>query len=160
MSSAVRGLDTAGIQPPLLQLPGWRAVIGHAALVGAALAVVPAAAKRAPQVPPAGIAGIREKPNPTVRAADHAGPHLGVRLQHGIQHRLVVADQRLRLMILVPVWPKRENLLDRDDKKARFSVTIENDFCTTSSYPIDAKASSGGTESSTAPRPFGMKTAK
>jgi hypothetical protein len=134
----------AGVEPLLLQLPGSRAVVSGTTMVGAALAMAPAAAERAPQVPPAGIAGMREKPNPTVCATGHAGPQLRMRFQHRVQHRLVVADQRLGLMILVPIRPKRENFLDGNDKKARFSATIPSVLCTTSSYPIDAQASRGG----------------
>jgi len=48
-------------------------------------------------------------------------------------------------MILVPIRPKREKLLDADDKKARFSVKIWIVLHTPSSYLLDAKASRGRT---------------
>jgi hypothetical protein len=78
-----------------------------------------------------------------VRAMSHARLQLRMRLQNGIQRRLVAEHQRSGRIVLVPIRPERESLLDGDDKKARFSVTIAI-LCTTSSYLIDAQASRGG----------------
>ena len=52
-----------------------------------------------------------------------------------------MSNDRFDAIIQVPIFSKRENLLDRDDKKARFSVTIRRTFFTPSSYFIGAKAS-------------------
>ncbi len=137
------GSHPAGIQPPLLPFPRGRLVIGGAALPGTPPAMDAAAAKRATQIDPAGIAGMREKPNPAVRTISHARLQLRMRLQNGVQRRLVAEHQRSGRIVLVPIRPERERLLDRDDKKARFSVTMAI-LCTTSSYLIDAQASRGG----------------
>jgi len=89
------------------------------------------------------VAGMGEKPDPAVNAARDATRQLGVGPQEPLQHRLILPDNRLGTVILVPVWPKREKLLDGDDKKARLSVTMRKVFCTSSSYRIDANASRG-----------------
>jgi hypothetical protein len=141
----------ACIQPPLLPFPRGRSVIGGAALAGTPPPVAAAAAKRATQVDPAGIAGMREKPNPAVRAISHARLQLRVRLQNGVQRRLVAEHQRPGRFRLVPIRPERESLLDSDDKKARFSV-IMSILHTASSYPIDAPASRGRARFFRAPR--------
>jgi hypothetical protein len=87
-------------------------------------AVAPAAAKRAMQIDPAGIAGMREKPNPAVCAMSRARLQLWMRLQNGVQGRLVAEDQRPGRFVLVPIRPERESFLDGDDKKARFSLIM------------------------------------
>jgi hypothetical protein len=56
-----------------------------------------------------------------------------------------VLKKRLDAIILVPIGPKREKLLDSDDKKARLSVKIAIALHTPSSYLPDAKASRGRT---------------
>jgi hypothetical protein len=43
----------------------------------------------------------------------------------------------------VPIREKRENFLQREDKKARLSATMAIVLCTSSSYRLDAKASRG-----------------
>jgi hypothetical protein len=143
-SRPLAGSRTAGVEPPLLQFSRGRSVVVGAALAGTTPPMVPAAAKRTTQIDPAGIAGMSEKPNPTMHTMSHARLQPRVRLQNGVQRRLVAEDQRPGRFVLVPIRPERERLLDRDDKKARFSVTMEIVFSTTSSYPIDAKASTGG----------------
>ena len=118
------GAPPAGIQPPLLPFPRRCSVISRAALVGTPSAVASPAAKRTTQIEPAGIAGMREKPNPAVRAMSRARLQLRMRLQHGVQGLLVAEDQRPGRFVLVPIRPERESFLDGDDKKTRFSVII------------------------------------
>jgi hypothetical protein len=120
-------------------------------LAGTPLAVDAAAAKRATQIDPAGIAGMREKPNPAVRTISGASLQFRVRLQNRVQRRLIAEHQRAGRFVLMPIWPERESLLDGDDKKARFSV-IMSILHTTSSYPIDAQASRGRARFFRAPR--------
>lgn len=124
----------AGIQPPLLPFPRRRSVISRAALAGTPPAVASPAAKRATQIEPASIAGMREKPNPAVRAMSRARLQLRMRLQNGVQGRLVAEDQRPGRFVLVPIRPERERFLDGDDKKTRFSVIISS-LHTTSFLP-------------------------
>jgi hypothetical protein len=45
-------------------------------------------------------------------------------LQDRVQRDLILPDERLGAIVLLPIWPKREKLLDGYDKKARFSVMI------------------------------------
>jgi hypothetical protein len=44
--------------------------------------------------------------------------------QDGIQGRLILANQRDSAVVLVPIFAKRIEFGDRDDKNARFSVMI------------------------------------
>jgi hypothetical protein len=99
------------------------------------------AAKRTTQVRPACISGIRQKTQPAVHAANHATPQLGMALQHGIQGQQILPDQRPGAVVLMPVWSESEELPDRNDKKARFWVTLEKMFFTPSSYLTEANAS-------------------
>ena len=118
-----------------------RAVVRRAPLVGALPAAVLSATERTTQVPPACVAGMREKANPAVLAVNNALPKSGMGLQNRIQRRLILPDNRLGAIVLMPIHLEREKLLDGDDKKARLSVIIPIELDTPSSYPIDAKAS-------------------
>jgi len=133
----------AAVEPFLLALPGGRSIVRRATLVGTLPAVVFSAAERTPQVPPPGVARMREKPNPAVRAVGHATPKRGMRLQDRVQRGLVVPNKRSGAVVLVPIRAKREKSLDRYGKKARFSAMIENVSFTPSSYLIGANASRG-----------------
>jgi hypothetical protein len=134
---------TATIKPFLLALPGGRSIVRRAAPVGTLPAVLLPAAERTPQIPPPGVARMREKPNPAVRAVGHATSKCGMRLQNRVQRGLVVLNKRPGAVVPVPIHAKREKSLDGYGKKARFSAIIENVLCTPSSYLIGAKASSG-----------------
>ena len=136
------GLSTA-VKPFLLTFPAGRSIVRRAAPVGTLSAVVLPAAERTTQIPPPGVARMREKPNPAVRAVGHATPKRGMRFQNRVQRGLVVPNKRPGAVVLMPIRAKRENLLDGYGKKARFSAIIENVLCTPSSYLIGAKASSG-----------------
>ncbi len=118
-----------------------RAVVRGAPLVGALPAAVLSATERTTQVPPACVAGMREKANPAVLAVNNALLKSGMGLQNRIQRRLILPDNRLGAIVLMPIHLEREKLLDGDDKKARLSVIIPIELDTPSSYPIDAKAS-------------------
>jgi hypothetical protein len=134
---------SAAVEPFLLALPGGRSIVRRATLVGTLLAVVFSAAERTPQIPPPGVARMREKPNPAVRAVGHATPKRGMRLQNRVQRGLVVLNKRPGAVVPVPIRAKREKSLDGYGKKARFSAIIENVLFTPSSYLIGANASSG-----------------
>lgn len=141
-----RGRDTktaAGIEKRLSLAPFGRPVEFGAALVGALPAMVLPAAEGTSKIPTIRVAGMGEKPDPAVSAVRDTALKLGTQSQDRVQLRLILPDKRLGAIILVPIRPKREKLLDGDDKKARFSVTMRKLFCTPSSYRIDAKASRG-----------------
>lgn len=138
------GLElAAAVEPFLLAFPGGRSIVRRATPVGTLSAVVFSAAEQTPQVPPPGVARMREKPNPAVRAVGHATPKRGMCLQNRVQRGLVVPNKRSGAVLLMPIRAKREKSLDGYGKKARFSAIIENVLCTPSSYLIGANASSG-----------------
>ena len=105
--------------------------------------MVPPAAERTTQVPPACVAGMREKANPAVRAANDATLKFGMGLQDRVQRGLILPDKRLGAIVLMPIGAKREKLLDGYDKKAKFSVILPIVLHTSSSYLFDANASRG-----------------
>ena len=86
---------------------------------------------------------MREKANPAMDAVNEAPLKFVVGLHHRVQRRLILPDKRLGAIVLVPIRPKREKLLDGDDKKARLSVIIPIELDTPSSYLIEAHASRG-----------------
>jgi hypothetical protein len=94
------------------------------------------------QVSPTSVAGVREKPNLAVKTKNGAIPKLWMRLKNEVQLHLILLNNRPGAIILVPIWPKREELLGSYGKKARLSVMMRIRF-TPSSYPIDANASRG-----------------
>jgi len=99
------------------------------------------AAEWAAQVPAAFISAVGQKPNSTVRTACDAALKFGMGSQGRVERGLVLPDKRLGAIVLMPIRAKREQSLDRDDKKARLSVIILIELDTPSSYPIDAIAS-------------------
>ena len=125
----------------LLPFPHRRAVVGHAALLRTLPPMLRSAAKRTTQVRPACISGIRQKTQTAVHAANHATPQLGMALQHGVQGQQILPDQRPGTVVLVPISSRSEELPDRNDKKARFWVTLEKMLFTPSSYLTEANAS-------------------
>jgi hypothetical protein len=84
-----------------------------------------------------------EKANPAVHTVSNAAENLRMRLQNGVQRRLILPNKRLGAVVLVPIRAKREKLLDGYGKKARFSVMILSVVFTPSSYLLDANASRG-----------------
>jgi hypothetical protein len=133
----------ASIEPLLLRLPSRRPVIRGAPLAGTLPAMVLPAAERAPQVPPTGIAGMREKANFAVRAGNDAPAKLGMGLQDRVQRGLILPDKRPGAIVPMPIRPKREKPLDGYGKKARPSAILFIVLYTPSSYLFDANASRG-----------------
>ena len=101
------------------------------------------AAEWTTQIGSVGAARVGKKPNPAVNTVSYALLQFGIRLQYRVQRDLILLDKRTDAIVLVPVLAKRENLLDRDDIKARLSVIMRIVFFTPSSYLIDANASRG-----------------
>jgi hypothetical protein len=112
-------------------------------LAGTLSAMVLPAAERTTQLPATCVAGVREKANPTLNAADDAPLKVGTGLQDRVQRGLILPDKRLGAIVLMPIRLKREKLLDGYGKKAKLSVIILIVLCTPSSYRIDAIASRG-----------------
>ena len=101
------------------------------------------AAERAAQIPTAGAARMRQKPDPAMRAECHAVLQSRMGPQYRVQRDLILPDKRPGAIEFMPIRAKRENSLDGDDKKARLSVITRSLFFTPSSYLLDAKASRG-----------------
>ena len=83
-----------------------------------------ATAEGTTQILTTGVPGVGKEPNPAVTAVRHATLELGMGLQDRVQRDQVLPDERPGAIILVPIGPKREKLLDGYDKKARLSVMI------------------------------------
>ena len=82
-------------------------------------AMVLSATERTTQVRAPRAARMRQEVNPTVYAAHEATPQLGMGLQDRVQSGLIVTDQRVGAVVLVPIAPESEELPDEDNKKAR-----------------------------------------
>jgi len=133
-------LYLALVLPPL---SGGRLIVRRTTLAGTLSAMVLPTAERTTQVHAPYVPGMRKKPNPAIHAVCQATLQIRLRLQDRIQRDLILPDKRAGAIVLVPIRPKRENFLDRDDKKARLSVITRIVLCTTSAYLNEAKASRG-----------------
>jgi hypothetical protein len=69
-----------------------------------------------------------QKANPAVNALGRTAPQLRIELEHRVERRLILPDQRLGAIVPVPIRAKREKLLDPDGKKARLSLECETSF--------------------------------
>jgi len=86
--------------------------------------MLPATAERTTQIPTTFVTGMREKANPAMNAVSHAGLKLGTGLDNRVECELILPNERLGAIVLMPIGPTREKLLDGYDKKARLSVMI------------------------------------
>jgi hypothetical protein len=120
-----------------------RSVVSGAALIGLLPTMMLAASEGTPQIRSACVAWVGEKANAAMQTMSHAAQQLRVCVQHAVQADLIVPDERIGAVVLVPIGPEGKNFLDRYDKKARFSVIILSCLDTSSSYFIDAQASRG-----------------
>jgi hypothetical protein len=133
----------AAIVTFLLRFPAGRSVVGSTSLVGTLATMVLPATEGTTQVQATRVTGVREKPNAALYAGNDATLQLRMGLQDRVQSSLILADDRLGAIVLVPVIAKRENFPDCYDKKARLSVIMQSVSFTPSSYLLDAKASRG-----------------
>jgi hypothetical protein len=65
-----------------------------------------------------------KKLNAAVSASLQTVAQFRIGFQDGGQSGPVLTDKRVRAIALVPIRVKRENFLERDDKKTRLSVTM------------------------------------
>jgi hypothetical protein len=101
------------------------------------------AAELAAQIPAARVAGMSKEANPAVAAAYRAAPQVRTIAQDGIQRGLILTNERLGAVVLMPILAKSKNFRDGYSKITRFSVKMLIGSCITSSYPLDANASRG-----------------
>jgi len=133
----------AAIETFLIAFSVCRLIVRGTTLAGTLQVMMVAAAEWTTQVPPICVPGMSEKPNPTAQAGNGATLKLGVGLQNRVQGGLILQDKRLGAIVLMPIRPNREKLLDAYGKKAKLSVIILTFFTTSSSYHLGAKATRG-----------------
>jgi hypothetical protein len=112
-----------------------------ASRVGLPPTVVFAATKRTTQIASMCVPWMRQKANSTVTAADRTTCQTGLIAQDRIQRGLILTNNRKSTIVLMPVRAKGKEFPGGYDKNARFSVKMLIDFCTSSSYELDANAS-------------------
>ena len=101
------------------------------------------AAEFATQIPAARVPGMREEAYAAVATLYRAVPQFRTVSQEGIQRDLILTNERLGAIVLVPILAKSKNFRDGYSKITRFSVKILIVCCISSSYPLEAKASRG-----------------
>jgi hypothetical protein len=99
----------------LLLLPLRRAVVRHAALGRALLAVRRSASKRTPQILAASVAGIGQEENPALLATAPAGPQMGVEVEDRAQLDVIRTHQSADTAVTVPIRAAVKLLLDFQD---------------------------------------------
>jgi len=102
------------------------------------------AAEGATQILPSGVAGMGEKADAAMDAVGHTPAELRTVPQNRVKCVLILPDKRVNAFPEMPVFIKREEFRDCDDKKARDSVIILSSV-TPSCYLIHAKASRSNT---------------
>ncbi len=127
----------------LVPSPLGRSIVFSAPLVAPLAAMVVPAAERAAEIPAARVAGMREEANPAVAAAYRAVPQLRTLPQDGVQGELILTNERLGAVVLVPILAKSKNFRDGYRKRDRLSVKMLIVLCISSSYSLDANASRG-----------------
>jgi hypothetical protein len=100
-------------------------------------------AEWAAEILAARVAGMSEKPNPAMATVRDTAAQMKMFRQDRVQSHLILLNKWFSAIVLMPIHPKSENFRDGYGKSDRFSVMILNASFTTSSYPIDAKASRG-----------------
>jgi len=100
------------------------------------------ATELAAKVSPIRIPRMRQEANSTVAAGHRAACQTGVIAQDGIQRDLILTNKRTNAIVLMPIRAKRKEFPGGYDKNAKFSVRMLILLCMSSSYSLDAKASS------------------
>lgn len=129
-----------GIEVFLLSSSGRRLIISRGALAGLVLTVMLATAERTAEITSTGIARMRQKANTAVNATGDTPVQVRMSGNDRVERVLVLTNKRINTLVQVPIFAKRKEIADGDDKKASDSVTISN-LDTPSYYSIDAKAS-------------------
>ena len=119
--------------------------MGRATPVGLLPTVMLSAAEGTAQVDAAGITRVSQKANAAMATGNRAVLEFRIVFQDRVQLELILTNQRVGAIVLVPILGKDENLLEGDYEKPRFSVMIWSVLFTPSSYLLDANASRGRT---------------
>ena len=108
---------TPGIQGVLCLFPAFRPAVRLDPFVRLLRTMTSCTAKGTPQIFPASVLRSRQESNATVKAVFDATLQLVIRLQEGVQRRLILPNKPIDLFAFVPISPIREKLPDRDQKK-------------------------------------------
>jgi hypothetical protein len=118
-------------------------IVLSAPRVGELTTMVLPAAELAAEILAARVPGMREEAYAAVATSHRAVPQVRTVSQEGIQRDLILTNERLGAIVLVPILAKSKNFRDGYSKITRFSVTILIGLGISSSYPLDANASRG-----------------
>jgi hypothetical protein len=137
------GLASFAIEELFVPSAVDRLIVPLAPRVGELPTMVLSAAELAAQIPAARVAGMREEAYATVATPHGAVPQVRTVSQEGIQRDLILTNEWLGAIVLVPILAESRNFRDDYRKTTRFSVKIPIVCCISSSYPLDANASRG-----------------
>jgi hypothetical protein len=137
------GLGAMAVETFLVPSPLGRLIVFSAPLVAPLATIVLPAAERTAEIPTPGIAGMCEEANAAVAAVHRAVPQRRMLPQDGVQGQLILTNERLGAIVLVPILAKSKNFRDGYRKRDRLSVKMLIVSCMSSSYSLDANASRG-----------------
>jgi hypothetical protein len=137
------GLAAFAVETFLVPSALGRLIVPSAPRVGQLPTMVLPAAELAAQIPAARVTGMREEAYATVATPHRAVLQVSTATQDGIQRELILTNERLGAIVLVPILAKSKNFRDGYSKITRFSVKMLIGLGISSSYPLDANASRG-----------------
>jgi hypothetical protein len=120
-----RSAVTPGVQGVLFLFPTFRPAVCLDSFVRLLPAMTSCAAKGAPHIYPASVLRSRQKSNAAVKAVFDATLQRVIRLQEGVQRRLILPNKPIDLFAFVPIRPIREKLPDRDQKNTDSRLQCE-----------------------------------
>jgi len=103
--------------------------------------VVLAATERAAEILAIHVPWMREKANSTVATVDRTVRQIGTIAQDGIDRQLILTNNRVDAIVLMPIRAKGKEFPGGYDENPRFSVRMLSVLFTPSSYELDANAS-------------------
>ena len=143
VSSFCRRLAAFGVEKFLVPSAFWLFVALLAPLIAKLATIVQSAAEGTTQIQTPRVARMRQEANPAVAAGHGALSPIRTIAQGRIECQLILTNKRTDAVILVPIFAKRKEFRDGDNKNERFSVTMLSVIGMSSSYSLDAKASRG-----------------
>jgi hypothetical protein len=139
----IYGLASFAVEKLLAPSAVDRLIVLLAPRVAALATMVLSAAEGAAEIQATRVARMRKESNPAVAAAHRAVPQIRAIPQDGIQRDLILTNERLGAIVLLPILAKSKNFRDGYSKITKFSVKMLIVCCISSSYPLDANASRG-----------------
>jgi hypothetical protein len=113
------------------------------AFVGLLAAMMFSAAEGATQINSSRVARMSQKADAAVAAFHRAVPQVRTLPQDGIECCLILTIELISAALLVPILSENVNVPESDQKADSLSARLWNFFCISSSYPLDAKTSTG-----------------